>query len=147
MANLVNFAVLLLKAKVGFPSISSVQIDRQRSRLARLVMTDKNAHEHSSPFPVIDVEVVLNDPALRELEVPSVRDLVADRGHDARRLARLEDDHHSVRLGAFEIRIDEFITTAFRRLYDRDVALCSSLLRPALKLVGDVAQGIPRHRV
>src|SRR5712664_417057 len=40
MANLVNFAVLLLKAKVGLPSISSVQIDRQRSRLARLVLTD-----------------------------------------------------------------------------------------------------------
>jgi hypothetical protein len=41
-----------------------------------------DAHEHSSPIPVVDVEVVLNDPALRELEVPSVRDLIADRGHD-----------------------------------------------------------------
>jgi hypothetical protein len=40
------------------------------------VRTD--AHEHSSPVPVIDVKVVLNDPALRELEVPAVRDLVAD---------------------------------------------------------------------
>jgi hypothetical protein len=39
MANLGNFAVLVLKAKVDLPSISSVQIDRQRSRLARLVLT------------------------------------------------------------------------------------------------------------
>src|SRR6476660_705505 len=36
-----------------------------------------DAHEHSPPVPVIDVKVVLNDPALRELEVPSVRDLIA----------------------------------------------------------------------
>src|ERR1700730_7646214 len=28
-----------------------------------------DAHEHSSPVPVIDIKVVLNDPALRELEV------------------------------------------------------------------------------
>ena len=27
-----------------------------------------NAHEHSSPVPVVDVKVVLNDPALRELK-------------------------------------------------------------------------------
>src|ERR1700731_2138979 len=44
-----------------------------------------DAHEHSSPVPIVDVEVILNDPALRELEVPSVSDLVADGGHDARR--------------------------------------------------------------
>src|SRR5712671_3484246 len=36
-----------------------------------------DAHEHSSPVPVIDIKVVLNDPALRELEVPSVSDLVS----------------------------------------------------------------------
>jgi len=30
MANIVNFAVLLLKAKVGLPSISSVQINRAK---------------------------------------------------------------------------------------------------------------------
>src|SRR5579863_2306330 len=29
-----------------------------------------DAHKHSSPVPVIDIKVVLNDPALRELEVP-----------------------------------------------------------------------------
>src|SRR5262252_1598526 len=106
-----------------------------------------DAHEHSSPVPVIDVKVVLNDPALRELEVPSVRELVADGSHDAGGFASFEDDHDCIGLGPFEIRVDEFVTTAFRRLHDRNVALGGPLVHPALKLVDDAAQGIPRHRV
>jgi hypothetical protein len=106
-----------------------------------------DAHEHSSPIPVVDVKVVLNDPALRKLQVPSVRDFIADGGHDARGLASFEDDHDCIGLGPFEIRIDKFVTTARWRLDDRNVALRGPLLHPALKLVGDVAQGIPRHRI
>ena len=106
-----------------------------------------DAHEHSSPIPVVDVKVVLNDPAMGDLKMPSVRDFVADGDHDARRLASFEDDHDCVGLGPFEIRVDEFVATALRRLDDRNVALRGPLLHPALKLVGDVAQGIPRHRV
>src|ERR1700732_577483 len=53
-----------------------------------------DAYEHSSPVPVVDIEVVLNDPALRDLKVPSIRDLVADSNHDACGLARFEDDRH-----------------------------------------------------
>ena len=104
-------------------------------------------HEHPSPIPVIDVKVVLNDPALRELEVPSVCDLVADGNHDPRRFSRLEDGHDGVRLGPFEIRVDKFVTTALRRFDNRDVALLGPLRHPALKLIGDAAQGVPGHRV
>jgi hypothetical protein len=71
-----------------------------------------DAHEHSPPVPVVDVKVVLNDPALRALEVPSVRDLIADGSHDARGFSRFEDDHDCVGLGPVEIRVDEFVTTA-----------------------------------
>src|SRR5215831_12092693 len=63
-----------------------------------------DAHEHSSPIPVVDVKVVLNNPALRKLQVPSVRDFIADGGHDARGLASFEDDHDCIGLGPFEIR-------------------------------------------
>src|ERR1700731_2230743 len=70
-----------------------------------------DAYEHSSPVPVIDVKIVLNDPTMRELEVPSVRDLVADGSHDARRFSRFEDDHDGVGLGPFEIWVDELVTT------------------------------------
>src|SRR6516165_2089682 len=47
----------------------------------RKVRTD--AYEHSPPLPVIDVEVVLNDPAICDLQMPSVGFAVADRSHDA----------------------------------------------------------------
>ena len=106
-----------------------------------------DAHEHSSPVPVIDINVVLNDPALRELKMPSVSDLVADGGHDPRRFSRFEDDYDGVGLGPFEIRVDEFITTALRCFDNRDVALFGPLRHPSLKLAGDVAQGVSRYRV
>src|SRR6266705_564730 len=86
-----------------------------------------DAHEHSSPVPVVDVKVVLNDPALRELEVPSVRDLVANGSHDACGFSRFEDDHDCVGLGPLEIRVDEFVTTALWRLDDRNVAFFGPL--------------------
>ena len=106
-----------------------------------------NAHKHSSPVPVVDVKVVLNDPALRELKVPSVRDLVADGCHNARGFSCFEDGHDLIGFGPFEIRVDEFVATALRCLHDRDVALRRPLLDPALKLLGDVAQAVARHRV
>jgi len=79
--------------------------------------------------------------------VPSVRDPIADGNHDARGLPRFEDGYDGVGLGSFEIRVDEFVTTALRRVHDRDVAPRGPVLHPALKLVGDVAQGVPRHRI
>src|SRR5258708_3073584 len=98
----------------------------------------------TNPLPARRWEI---GPALRELEVPSVRDLVANGRHDARRFARLEDDHDGIGLGAFEIRIDEFVTTALRRFDNREVALLGPLRHPALKLVGDAAQCVSGHRV
>src|ERR1700730_4724750 len=106
-----------------------------------------DAHEHSPPVTVVDVKVVLNDPAISDLKMPSVRELIANSNHDARRLARSENDYDCVRLRSFEIWIDELVTTAFRRVHDRDVALGRPLVHPALKLVGDVAQRISCHRV
>src|SRR5215469_14934032 len=79
--------------------------------------------------------------------MPSVHGLVADGGHDTRGFSRLEDDHDCVGLRPFKIRVDEFVTPALWRVDDRDAALRGSLFHPALKLVGDVAQGIPCYRV
>jgi hypothetical protein len=71
-------------------------------------------HEHSSPVPVIDERVVLNDPPLRKPRVPSVRDLIAD----ARGFSRFEDDHDCT---GWSIRNTghEFVTTALlsRKVY------------------------------
>ena len=73
--------------------------------------------------------------------MPSVRGLIADGNHDTRGLTRLEDDRRGTGLSSFEVRIDEFVTTALRRLHDRDIALRGPFAHPALKLVGDLAQG------
>ena len=39
------------------------------------------------------------------------------------RLARFEDDHYGIVLRPFEIRVDEAITSAFRRFHNWDVSL------------------------
>ena len=49
----------------------------------RRVGTDAQ-DKHPSPLPVVDIEVGLDDPAVGDLKVPSVRLAVADRRHDAR---------------------------------------------------------------
>src|SRR5260370_15018343 len=58
-----------------------------------------DAHEHSSPVPLVNVKVVLNDPAISDLEMPSDCDPIANSNHDARRLARLQDSYDCLRLG------------------------------------------------
>src|SRR5712691_11050436 len=102
-------------------------------------VTSLTSAEHHPQIPPRR-QIVLDDPALRELEVPSVRDPIADGNHDARGLSRFEDSYDCVGLGSFEIRVDEFVTTALWRVHDRDVALRGPVLHPALKLVGDVAR-------
>src|SRR5215469_8341836 len=106
-----------------------------------------DAYEHSSPYLVIDVEIVLGDPAIRDLKMPSVCGLISDSDHDTRRLSCFEDDDDLIGLGPFEIWVDEFVATAPRRFYDRDLALCRSLRYPALELFSDVAQSMARHWV
>jgi hypothetical protein len=84
---------------------------------------------------VIDAKVVLNDPALRDLKMPSVRSFIADGSHDTRGLTRLEDDRHGAGLGSSEVRIDELVATTLRRLHDWDIALRGPFAHPALKLI------------
>ena len=98
-------------------------------------------------MPVVDIEVVLDDPAVGDLKVPSVRLAVADRRHDARWLTRFENDHDGIEVCAFEIWIDEVVAAAFRGVGNRYVALLRPPFQPALKLVGNVPQHVPAHRV
>ena len=104
-----------------------------------------DAYEHSSPDFIIDVKIVLSDPAIRDLKMPSVCGLISDSDHNTRWLSCFEDDHDLIGLGPFEIRVDEFVATAPRRFYDRDLALCRPLRYPALGLFSDVAQSMARH--
>jgi hypothetical protein len=45
--------------------------------------------EHAPPLSVVDIEVVLHDPAVCDLKMPAVCLLVADRRHDPRGLSCL----------------------------------------------------------
>lgn len=109
----------------------------------RQIGTD--ADEHPSPLPVVDIEIILDDPAVGDLQMPAVRFTVAYCRHDARWFTRLEDDHGSIGVCPFEIGIDKVIATTLRNLYHRDVALFRPLFQPALKLLGNVPEHMPAH--
>ena len=91
-----------------------------------------DADEHSSPAPIVDTEVVLNDPAVGDLEIPAVGGLVADSNHDACRFARFEDDHNLVGLGPIKIGLDEFVNVPYkfflrtRKSWDDELAYLAS---------------------
>ena len=89
----------------------------------------------------------MNHPAVGDLKMPAVGFAVADRRHDARWFARFDDDHDLVRVCSSEIGLDEVVAAAFRSLRNRDVPFLRPPFQPALKLLGNVAQRVPAHRV
>src|SRR5262249_19349386 len=101
--------------------------------------------EHPPPLAVIDIEIVLSDPAIGDLEMPSVRLAVTDCNENACRFARFENDHHRIRPGPLEIGSDEVIAAAIRRLENRDVPFLRPILEPRLKLLGNAAQDLPAN--
>jgi hypothetical protein len=88
-----------------------------------------HAHEHAAPALVVDIEVVLNDPALCELQMPAVCFLVTDGDHDARRLSGFEDDDDLIRARSPEVGLDKFIAATLWCLDDRGAPLVISPLR------------------
>src|ERR1700720_3620676 len=111
----------------------------------RQVGTD--ADKHPPPLPVIDIEVVLDDPAVGDLKMPAVDFAVTDRRHDACGFARLENDCDGIGACPFEVGIDEVVAAALGRLHNRDVPPFRPSFQPALKLLGYVAQRRPAHRI
>src|SRR5262245_24236371 len=87
-------------------------------------------HEHPPPAPVVDVKVVLNNPAVCDLEMPSVARAVADCGHDASGFTSLEDHHDFVRFCSGDVGIDEVIAAALWSVYNRDAPLTAPSLQP-----------------
>src|SRR2546422_11488903 len=57
-----------------------------------------HADEHAAPALIVDVEVVLHHPPLRDLQMPAILLLVPDGDHDAGGLAALHNRDHRVRL-------------------------------------------------
>src|SRR5436853_6905745 len=70
------------------------------------------ANEHPAPVSIVDVEVILHEPTLSQLQLPSVVLLVPNGGQDACGFSRLEDDDHLVRLGMTKVGLDKEIGRA-----------------------------------
>src|SRR6266516_7809787 len=93
--------------------------------------------EHPAPARVMDVEVVLDHPALGQLQMPAVIFLVPVSDQDPRWFANSQDGDDFIGLGTLEIGIHEVVTTAFWRLQYRRVPLMGTVRHPVLVLVGN----------
>src|SRR6202048_2556120 len=105
------------------------------------------ANEHPAPVAIIDVEVILHDPALRQLQMPAVVLFVADGSQDACWFSCLQDDDHLVGFGMTKIGLDKVVASTLGSFQDRGIPFLRTILHPVLKLLGDVAQHIPADRV
>jgi hypothetical protein len=114
-------------------------LSRETEALARI---GAHPHEHPAPVSIVDIEVVLYDPALGDLQMPTVGLSVADCRHDPSRLSGFEDDDNLIRLGALEVGLDEFVAPAPWRLDNRGIPSVGLLLDPGLELFGGAAQHI-----
>ena len=101
----------------------------------RKIRTD--ADKHPAPPPVINVEVVLHNPSVCDLEMPSVGLAVADCGHDAGGFTRLEDHDDFVRLCSVEVGLDEVIAAALWSFHNWDAPPVCPSLQPTLELLGN----------
>jgi hypothetical protein len=101
------------------------------------------SYEHPTPALVVDVEVVLHDPALGQLQMPAV--FRADRDHDPGRFPGFENHHYLIGLGLLKVWVDKVITSTRWCIQNGRLPFLATVLDPVLKLLGDIAQTISRH--
>src|SRR6266436_2176914 len=65
------------------------------------------ADEHPAPAAIVDIKVILHDPALGQLQMPAVVLFVANGGQDAGWFSCLQDEHHLVGFGMIKAAISE----------------------------------------
>jgi hypothetical protein len=97
-------------------------------------------NEHPPPVPVVDVEVVLHDPALSQLQMPAL--LCPDGNQDPGRFPGFEYHHYLISFGVLKVRIDKVIPSSLRGLQNGRVPFLAAVLDPVLKLLGDIAQAV-----
>src|SRR5258705_13704840 len=112
---------------VGQPVVL-IEADARRKRQ---IGTDAN--EHPTPVLVVNVEVILHDPTLRELEVPAL--FFSDGYHDPGRFPGFENHHHLIVLGVLKVRINKVVTPSIGRIEDRHTPFLATVLDPVLKLL------------
>ena len=98
-----------------------------------------------TPVAVLQIKVVLDDPAPRVLEMPAI--VFPDRDQDPRGLAPLHDDHDLIGLRSAEVRLNEFVPPTRGGLDDRRAPGLGLSQHPPLVLGGNVRQDRLAHRI
>src|SRR6266851_4185406 len=96
VGGLLKVDILLLHVQ-GEP-VMLVEADACRKR-----EVGREANEHSAPVAIVYVEVVLNDPALGQLQVPAIVLFVPDGGENAGWFSCLQDDDQLVGFGMAKV--------------------------------------------
>src|SRR5215469_5692747 len=104
-----------------------------------------DSHKHLSPTGVLDIEVVLLDPAPLHFQVPTI--VLPDGGHDGGGLAGFDDGHDLVGLRTSEIALHEIIASAGGIFLNRYTPFLRTVFSPVVVLRGDVAQHLPTHGI
>src|SRR5215470_9170804 len=76
------------------------------------------AHEYRAPIAIVDIEVVLHDPALGQLQVPAVIFLVADGDQYSSWFACFENYDHLIGLCSVKMARHELIAATFGSFQD-----------------------------
>jgi len=105
------------------------------------------ANEHRTPVAIVDVKVILHDPALGQLQVPAVLFLVADGDQDAPWFSCFEDHDDLIRLGVVKIASDKIIAPTLRSIQDWSLPFCRLVRYPVVKLFRNFAENIATDRV
>ena len=105
------------------------------------------ADEHPTPAAIVDIKVILHDPPLRQLQMPSVVLFVANGSQDACWFSCLQDDDHLVGFGMTKIGLDKVVASTFGSFQDGGVPFLATILHPVVELISDFSQHIPAHRV
>ena len=100
------------------------------------------ANEHLSPAGIVQIEAVLDDPALCHLKMPAILLLVAVGDQDAPWFSGTDNGHDLIRLGVLEVGVDETISPAIGWLQHRRAPLLRPVRDPLLVLLGNLSQFI-----
>ena len=102
-------------------------------------------HKHLTPTGVLDVEVVLFDPASLHFQMPTV--VFPNGGHDGGGFTGFDDGHHLIGLGTLEVAIHKVIASAGGIFLNGYSPFLRTVFGPVVVLRGDVAQDLPTHGI
>src|SRR5271167_4955764 len=137
----------LLKLDALFPQAMGQPMMLVETNAGRKREVGRDANEHSAPVAIVDVEVVLHDPALGQLQVPAIVLFVPDGGENACWFSCLQDDDQLVGLSTAKVKFNKLIATTLGSLQDGGTPLLGTILYPMVELISDLPQHIPAHWV